>query len=151
MKLQPDMNAMEDRQQISLLHRALCLGCTGFLGVLVFLWMQGTVPLAPTLPAYLQWIGYAAPFVIVPTAFAAFRSLLKNMGSEPSAQAMVQRVRSACIAHWALIEMGAFLNFVIFLLSANWANLVLGAATLVLLMLRGPKEAAYFRWLNGTP
>jgi hypothetical protein len=145
------MDTPHDRRQLFLIHRALCVGCALFLGMMLVLYAVGTVPLSPGLPMELQWLGLGVAAVAVPIAFAVFRSLLVKVSEEFNAETVVQRVRSACIVHWALIESAVFLNLVLFLLSATWANLAVGVLALGVLFMRAPKSEAYQRWMGGTP
>ncbi|MBS1582003.1 MAG: hypothetical protein JST66_07390 [Bacteroidetes bacterium] len=141
------MTPPTDRRSLAFLHLALCLGCAFFLGVIGWLWREGTVPVMDQagLPS-LHWTGPVLAAVLVPGAFTVFRTLLARAVPTPSAEALGAAVRNACIVHWALLEGAVFANAVLFLLQADLLALGTAVAALAVLALRAPTPARWARW-----
>lgn len=144
------MNPPTDRRSLAFLHLALCLGCAFFLGVISWLWRDGTVPLlGPAGLPVLSWAGPVLAAVLVPVAFTVFRTLLARAAAAPSAEALGIAVRNACITHWALLEGAVFANGVLFLLQADLLALGTAGVALAVLALRAPTPARWARWQEG--
>lgn len=141
---------LEFRRSLTILHGALCLGCAMFMGVVVFLWSEGTVPMAEGELELLPNVGLAAALVLPTLAIVLFRQRVRALPLGAPFPELSNGVRAACILHWALIESALLLNLVIFMLTAKLPAGGLAVVLLLLLFLRAPSEKRIQRWLTGT-
>lgn len=141
---------IEFRRSLTILHGALCLGCAMFMGVVAFLWSEGTVPMGQGGLAVLSNVGLAAAVVLPTLAIVLFRQRIRALPLGTPFPELSNGVRAACILHWALIESALFFNLVIFMLSAMLPAAGLALVLLLLLILRAPSEKRIQRWLTGT-
>ncbi len=141
---------IEFRRSLTILHGALCLGCAMFMGVVAFLWSEGTVPMGQGGLAVLSSVGLAAAVVLPTLAIVLFRQRIRALPLGTPFPELSNGVRAACILHWALIESALFFNLVIFMLSAMLPAAGLALVLLLLLILRAPSEKRIQRWLTGT-
>ncbi len=141
---------IEFRRSLTILHGALCLGCAMFMGVLAFLWSEGTIPMGQGEIAFLPNVGLAAAVVLPTLAIVLFRQRIRALPLGAPFPELSNGVRAACILHWALIESALFFNLVIFMLSAMLPAAGLALVLLLLLILRAPSEKRIQRWLTGT-
>ncbi|MCC7502424.1 MAG: hypothetical protein IT229_07830 [Flavobacteriales bacterium] len=141
---------IEFRRSLTILHGALCLGCAMFMGVVTFLWSEGTVPMGQGDLSVLSNVGLAAAVLLPTLAIVLFRQRIRALPLGAPFPELSNGVRAACILHWALIESALFFNLVIFMLSAMLPAAGLALVLLLLLILRAPSEKRIQRWLTGT-
>jgi hypothetical protein len=148
--MQPsDPTAM--RRDLTALHLALCLGCAAFMGVTIYLWSTGMVPLSgeEAVPE-LSVLALVAGVLLPALAMLLFRQRIRALPLGAPFGELATGVRAACILHWALIEGALFFDLIVFMLQADTLHLGVSLALLALLVLRAPSERKLQRWLTGT-
>ena len=141
---------IEFRRSLTILHGVLCLCRVMFIGVLAFLWSEGTVPMGQVSLSFLPNVGLAAAVVLPPLTILLFRRRIRAMSVGASLPELIMDIRAGCVLYWALVEGALFFNLVIFMLTAKLAAAGLAVALLLLLFLRAPSEKRAQRWLTGT-
>ena len=141
----------EIRRSLTILHLALCMGCTLFLGVTAFLWNDGAVPMMSGKPVQaLSVMGLVFAVGLPVLAIILFRRQIRSLLPGLGTPELAAGIRRACIMHWALIEGALFFNVLVFMLQADLEHWAIAAGLLVLLVLRAPSERRLERWMTGT-
>lgn len=138
-------------QQLRTLHFALATGSFLFLAVTIGFALQGNAAL-PFLPAEgrtFPLIGGGVSVALLITAFSTFRSLLVRLGEDFESDAVEQRVRKACIVHWALLDVAIYINILLCFILPNMASILFAVIGLLVLCLRRPTRPNYDRWRTG--
>lgn len=130
---------IEKYKQLQVLHRALCGGVALFMVFAAFLKIKGMLPFAGTDQVEIfSGVGVLTFFATAIASRIIYSNQLQTIDQSLPAEQKLDAYRGAFIIRISLLEGGAIINLLMFMLKASWLSLGICFFALVLMILSRP-------------
>lgn len=125
-------------KKLQVLHSAMLGGMVLFCVVAAVVYIPVRVSTTINMNKILQVVILAIGFVCIKLALDLFRRKLQAIPPEATPQQKINLYRPAAILKWALMEIPVLLSAAFFMITRNYAFIVLAFALIILFAMHGP-------------